>query len=94
MLFDFTIEHVPGIRNIIADAMSRVFAHMTEIDDEDDDDTITNTLAQLTHMRLTQKQNNWKSHRNSPSKKPKLPHGPTTAYRISSTDSIMAPPDT
>jgi hypothetical protein len=40
MLFGFTIIHVPGVENIVADALSRVFAMMTllilDVDSEDD----------------------------------------------------------
>ena len=41
MLFDFIITHVPGIDNIVADALSRIFAFMssTDSDSEDDDET-------------------------------------------------------
>ena len=31
MLFDFVIEHIPGIRNVVADAMSRVLAVMAQM---------------------------------------------------------------
>ena len=37
MLFDFVMEHVPGIRNIVADAMSRFFAYKAHIDQTEDD---------------------------------------------------------
>jgi len=36
MLFDFTIEHIPGIKNIVADALSRVLAFMAQLSPTDD----------------------------------------------------------
>ena len=38
MLFDFIIEHVPGVSNVVADAMSRVFAFMAEIEPEEEEE--------------------------------------------------------
>ena len=37
MLFDFTIEHIPGIDNIVADALSRVFAVMAQLNPDDEE---------------------------------------------------------
>jgi len=36
MLFDCTIIHIPGVDNIVADALSRVFAMMCQLYSEDD----------------------------------------------------------
>ena len=36
MLFDFTIIHIPGVDNIVADALLRVFAMMCQLYSEDD----------------------------------------------------------
>jgi len=36
MLFDFTVIHIPGVDNIVADALSRVFAMMCQLYSEDD----------------------------------------------------------
>jgi len=41
MLFDFIITHVPGIDNIVADALSRIFAFMCSTDSDDTDDEET-----------------------------------------------------
>ena len=38
MLFDFIIEHVPGVSNVVADAMSRILAFLAEIEPEEEEE--------------------------------------------------------
>ena len=48
MLFDFTIIHIPGVDNIVADALSRVFAMMCQLyaeDDQMDEDLLEDLIA-------------------------------------------------
>jgi len=44
MLFDFIISHVPGIDNIVADALSRILAFICQVEENEEEEQIENRL--------------------------------------------------
>ena len=54
MLFDFTIKHIPGIDNIVADALSRVFAVMAQLNPDNEEIRETEMEIQQQESEPTQ----------------------------------------
>ena len=52
MLFDFIIEHIPGVKNVVADALSRVFAFMAQLDPDEEKDDDAASKAQTLENAL------------------------------------------